>query len=79
MERIFTNALKKQLNQRIKGRAYIHIVEDTLIIDISAYAFKWHYTIDNLANKLAVGLSSRTVADTIVKLYKKYIISKYFY
>lgn len=79
MERIFKNALKKQLKQRIKGRTYANIVEDTLIIDISAYGFNWRYTIDNLAKQLSTGLSSRMVADVIVKSYKKYIISKYFY
>lgn len=79
MERIFANELKKQLKHRIKGDIYTHIVEDTLIIDISAYGCNWHYTIYNLAIQLSSGLSSRTVAYAIVKLYKKYIISKYFY
>lgn len=80
MERIFTNALKKQLKQRIKGYLSVHIVDDTLIIDIQPVGcWTWHYTINNLAVQISAGLSSRIVADVIVKQYKKYILSKHFY
>lgn len=80
MERIFTNALKKQLKQRIKGDLSVHIVDDTLIVDIkSVDYFYWHYTINNLAVQISTGLSSRIVADVIFKQYKKYILSKHFY
>lgn len=80
MERIFTNALKKQLKQRIKGDLYVHIVDDTLIVNIKPVGcWIWHYAINNLAVQLPTGLSSRIVADVIVKQYKKYILSKHFY
>ena len=80
MERIFTDALKKQLRQRIKGDLYVHIVDDTLIVDIqSVGCWSWHYTINNLAVQMSTGLSSRIVADVIVKQYKNYILSKHFY
>lgn len=79
MERIFTNALKKQLKQRIKGDLSVHIVDDTLIVDIQPVGcWTWHYTINNLAVKISTGLSSRIVADDIVKQYKKYIFNKHF-
>ena len=80
MERNFTNALKKQLKQRIKGDLSVHIVDDTLIIDIQPVGcWSWHYTINNLAVQMSTGLSSRIVADVIVKQYRKYILSKHFY
>lgn len=80
MERIFTNALKKQLKQRIKGYLSVHIVDDILIVDIqSVGCWSWHYTINNLAVQMSTDLSSRIVADVIVKQYKKYILSKHFY
>lgn len=80
MERIFTNALKKQLKQRIKGDLSVHIVDDTLIVDIQSVGYyTWQYTINNLAVQISTGLSSRIVADDIVKQYKKYILSKYLY
>lgn len=79
MERIFTNALKKQLKQRIKGDLSVHIVDDTLIVDIQPVGcLTWHCTINNLAVQISTGLSSRIVADVIVKQYKKYILNKYF-
>lgn len=79
MERIFTNALKKQLKQRIKGDLSVHIVDDTLIVGIQPVGcLTWHYAINNLAVQISTGLSSRIVADVIVKQYKKYILNKHF-
>ena len=80
MERIFTNELKKQLRQRIKGTISVHIVDDTLIVDIQPVGcWSWHYTINNLSVQISTDLTSRIVADVIVKQYKKYILSKHFY
>lgn len=80
MEGIFTNALKKQLRRRIKGGVSVCVKDDILIIDIQpAGCCPWHYTINNLAAQISTGLSSRIVADVIVKQYKKYVISKHFY
>ena len=80
MERNFTNALKKQLKQRIKGDLSVHIVDDTLIVYIQPVGYwTWNYTINNLAAQISTGLSSRNVADVIVKQYKKYILSEHFY
>lgn len=80
MERIFKNALKKQLRRRIKGDLSVHIVDNTLIVDIQPVGcWTWHYTINNLAVQMSTGLSSRIVADVIVKQYKKHILSEHFY
>lgn len=80
MERIFTNALKKQLKQRIKGDLSVHVVDDTLIVDIQPVGcWTWRYTINNLGVQMSTGLSSIIVADAIVKQYKKYILSEHFY
>lgn len=80
MERIFRNALKKQLKQRIKGDLSVHVVDDILIVDIKpVVGYTWHYTVNNLAVQISTGLSSRIVADFIVKQYKKHILSTHFY
>ena len=80
MERIFTNALKKQLKHRIKGSISVHVVNDTLIVDINTTGyFVWRYTINNLAVQLSTGLSSKIVADVIVKQYKNYVLKQYFH
>lgn len=79
MERIFTNALRKQLRQRIKGTISVHIIDDILIIDIvDGVSQYWRYTLNNLSVNLSVGLSSKIVSDVIVKQYKKYIFKQYF-
>lgn len=80
MERIFKNALKKQLSRRVKGIVSVHIFNDTLIVDINSLdGCAFHYTVNNLAVQLSVGLSIRIVSDVIVKQYKKYILKHYFH
>ena len=80
MERIFKNALKKQLSRRVKGIVTVHIVNNILIVDINSLdGCSYHYTINNIAVQLSVGLSSKIVADVIVKDYKKHILNHYFH
>ena len=80
MERIFKNALKKQLSRRVKGIVSVCVVNNVLIVDInSSDGCSYHYTINNIAVQLSVGLSSKIVADVIVKQYKKYILKQYFH
>lgn len=79
MEKIFRTKLKKQLRECIKGDISVHIIDETLIIDINPLGlYPWHYTISNIAVQLSVGLSSKIVSDVIVKQYKKYIFKQYF-
>lgn len=80
MEKIFKNALKKQLSRRVKGIVSVHIVNNVLIVDINSLdGCSYHYTINNIAVQLSVGLSSKIVADVIVKDYKKHILKHYFH
>lgn len=80
MEKIFITKLKKQLRERIKGDISVHIIDDTLIIDINPLGlYPWHYTISNIAVQLSVGLTSKIVSDVIAKQYKKHILNKYFH
>lgn len=79
MEKIFRTKLKKQLRERIKGDISVHIIDDTLIIDINPLgSYPWHYTISNIAVQMSIGLSLKIVSDVIVKQYKKYILNQYF-
>lgn len=80
MEKIFTSAIKKQLKQRIKGDLSVHVIDDTLIVDIHPIGlYTWRYTVDNLSLELSTGLSSRIATEVIVKRYKKYIFSQHFF
>lgn len=80
MEKIFKNALKKQLSRRVKGVVSVHILNNVLIVDINSLnGCTYHYTINNIAVQLSVGLSSKIVSDVIVKQYKKCILKYYFH
>ena len=79
MVRIFVNRLKKQLRERIQGEIYVHVDDDTLIVDVIVNATQvWRYTISNLSLKLLTNLTSEIVTDIIVERYKKYIFERYF-
>lgn len=79
MEKIFRVKLKRQLQERIKGNISVHIIDDTLIIDINPLGLNpWHYTINNIAAQISIGLSVKIVSDVIVKQYRKYILNQYF-
>ena len=80
MEKIFRMKLKRQLQERIKGEISVHILDDTLIIDINPLGMNpFHYIINNIAVQMSIGLSSKIVSDVIVKQYKKYIFNQYFH
>lgn len=80
MEKIFRTKLKRQLQERIKGEISVHILDDTLIIDINPLGMNpFHYIIKNIAVQMSIGLSSKIVSDVIVKQYKKYILKQYFH
>lgn len=79
MEKTFRMKLKRQLQKLIKGDISVHVIDDTLIIGINPFYLRpWHYTISNIAVQLSTGLTSKIVADVIVKQYKKYILNQYF-
>ena len=79
MEKIFRMKLKRQLQERIKGDISVHVIDDTLIIDINPLGSNpFHYIINNIAVQMSIGLSSKIVSDVIVKQYKKYILNQYF-
>lgn len=79
MERIFTENLKKQLHARIKGELFVHIVNDTLVVDIQPAGLSvWRYTLCNIRVNIVMGLSSTDVANVIVKKYEKHILNQYF-
>ena len=80
MEKIFRTKLKKQLRECIKGDISVHIIDDTLIIEINPLGLNpWHYVISNIAAQISVDLSSKIVSDVIVKQYKKHILKQYFH
>lgn len=80
MEKMFRMKLKKQLQERIKGEISVHVLDDTLIIDINPLGLNpFHCIINNIAVQMSIGLSSKIVSDVIVKQYKKYILNQYFH
>ena len=78
-EYIFRQSLKNELKKRVRGEVYVHNVDDTLIVSITAsFLPEFRYTMNNLYYNIQYGLSSRVVADTIISTYKRCIYNKFF-
>ena len=78
-EYIFRQSLKTNLKKRVRGEVYVHNVDDTLIVSITASSLpEFRYTMNNLYYNIQYGISSRVVADTIISTYKRYIYNKFF-
>lgn len=80
MERYFVNTVKKYLKSSIKSETYVHIADDTLIVDIiTNKSLCYRYTLTNLTEALIYNVSAEIVANEIVTQYKKKILDLYFY
>lgn len=79
MYKEFADKLQKQLTRRIKGVIKVHIINDTLIIDIlNRDDTTWHYATPNIAVSICMGLSTSVVADLVTKEFRKHILKTYF-
>ena len=71
--------LYEQLKTYVKGKVYVDISADYLIVTIygqTGTVFRW--TLAHSESAIAYGLDSKTVAQTIVKKYKNFVLNQYF-
>lgn len=79
MERVFCSNLRRILCQYVKGSVSVHIVDNTLIVDIEAEKMlPFRYTIRNINSRILYGMTSTQLALEIVKQYKTCILNHYF-
>lgn len=80
MNRVFCNNLRKELYKYVKGSVSVHIIKDTLIVDIQALNMKqWRISYKNIEVSIVQGLSSKNLAIEIVKQYKGFILDYNFF
>lgn len=75
MERIYKSEIKKQLKSCIKGRVYVHFINDILIVDIEDEQFNYFRV--SIGDPMSI--SAKTIADVIIKEYRTHVLQKYFY
>lgn len=81
MKHIYIQNLKKHLKTMLKGKVTLHIEDvDRLVVVIHSAGCKdFYYNVDYITDTVVSGYPSEMLANSIVKCYRNYIFSKYFY
>ena len=73
-------ALQKKLKKVIKGRIFVNIFHDTLIVQIkNPRDYEWEYRLENFSNNMITGaFSTDEVAKEVITTYKRDLVSNLF-
>ena len=73
-------ALQKKLKKVIKGRIFVNVFHDTLIVQIkNPRDYEWEYKMERFSNNMITGaFSTDEVAKEIVTTYKHDLVVKLF-
>lgn len=73
-------ALQKKLKKVIKGRIFVNVFHDTLIVQIkNPRNYEWEYRLEEFSNNMITGaFSTDEVAKEVITTYKRNMISKLF-
>lgn len=73
-------ALQKKLKKVIKGRIFVNVFHDTLIVQIkNPRDYEWEYRLEEFSNNMITGaFSTDEVAKEVITTYKRDMISKLF-
>lgn len=73
-------ALQKKLKKVIKGRIFVNVFHDTLIVQIkNPRNYEWEYRLEEFSNNMITGaFSTDEVAKEVITTYKRDMISKLF-
>ena len=73
-------ALQKKLKKVIKGRIFVNVFHDTLIVKIkNPRNYEWEYRLEEFSNNMITGaFSTDEVAKEVITKYKHDIITNLF-
>ena len=73
-------ALQKKLKKVIKGRIFVNVFHDTLIVQIkNPHDYEWEYKMERFSNNTSTGaFSTDEVAKEVVMEYKHDLVSNLF-
>ena len=73
-------ALQKKLKKVIKGRIFVNVFHDTLIVQIkNPHDYEWEYKMERFSNNMITGaFSTDEVAKEVITTYKRDIITNLF-
>ena len=73
-------ALQKKLKKVIKGRIFVNVFHDTLIVQIkNPRDYEWEYKMERFSNNMITGaFSTDEVAKEVITTYKRDLVSNLF-
>ena len=73
-------ALQRKLKKVIKGRIFVNVFHDTLIVQIkNPHDYEWEYILKRFSEKMITGtFSTDEIAKGIIMKYKRDLVSKLF-
>ena len=72
--------LQRKLKKVIKGRIFVNVFHDTLIVQIkNPHDYEWEYILKRFSEKMITGtFSTDEIAKGIIMKYKRDLVSKLF-
>ena len=72
--------LKKKLKKVIKGRIFVNVFRDTLVVQIkNPRDYEWEYKMERFSNNMITGaFSTNEVAKEVITEYKRDLVVKLF-
>lgn len=73
-------ALQRKLKKAIKGRIFVNVFHDTLIVQIkNPYDYEWEYRLKKFSNNMITGaFSTDEVVKEVITTYKRDLVSNLF-
>lgn len=73
-------ALQKKLKKVIKGRIFVNVFRDTLVVQIkNPRDYEWEYKMERFSNNMITGVfSTDEVAKEVITTYKRDLVSNLF-
>ena len=72
---VFRQKLHKKLKERIKGKIFCKVIEDTLYVRIYMDNLYFETSFDNFTLRVFYGLSTDYVLNEVIQKYEKFLMS----
>lgn len=76
--KLFTTNMHSRLKEKINAGVYVIIKDDSLVVTISKYDIRYHYTRPNILIDIIHGNADKIINE-IVKNYRGFILHTYFH
>ena len=73
---VFRQKLHKKLKERIKGKVFCEVIEDTLYVRIYMDHLYFETSLDNFTLRVFYGLSTDYVLYEVIQKYEKFLMNR---